>query len=111
VILREKIMSEDELNNKFIRKKLEGICQDCMYLEKIETIFDNLEKENEKLKAELEMYENGVIYSSEADNLQNKIDKAIEYIETELKEINKHQYATGTRRLNKILQILEGSDE
>jgi hypothetical protein len=28
-------MSEEELNNKFIREKLKGICQDCIYLDKI----------------------------------------------------------------------------
>lgn len=40
-----------------------------------------LQEENDKLKANLEMYENGVYFSSENDKLQDKIDKAIEYIE------------------------------
>ena len=30
--------------------KLEGICQDCIYLEKIKSLFEKLEKENKELK-------------------------------------------------------------
>lgn len=37
-------------------------------------------KEIEELKAKLEMYENGVYFSSENDELQERIDKAIEYL-------------------------------
>ena len=42
---------------------------------------NDLEKENRELKKDLEMYENGVYFSSENDELQKRIDKAIEYID------------------------------
>ena len=42
--------------------------------------FKAVERDNRNLKAKLEMYENGVYYSSENDELQERIDKAIEYI-------------------------------
>lgn len=45
----------------------------------------NLEQENKELKAKLELYENGVIYSSENEKLHNKIDKAIDVIHTQMK--------------------------
>lgn len=41
------------------------------------------------------------------NNLQSKIDKANNYINDERKKIQKHQYSTGIRRLNKIQEILK----
>lgn len=69
---------------------------------------NDLEKENRELKKDLEMYENGVYFSSENDELQKRIDKAIEYIEThkrqdEFLELNEW----GTRDL---LEILGGKE-
>ena len=46
----------------------------------------DVKEENRKLKAELELYENGVYYSSENDKLQERIDEAIEYIEKKQKD-------------------------
>jgi hypothetical protein len=86
----------------------------------------NLLQEIKELKSKLELYENGVIYSSKVDELQNKIDKAIEYIESNPKvyvyddiiyvndiiewenscaEINKTEF------IKTLLKILKGSDE
>jgi len=57
---------------------------DCLLFPKTaKTLLDyitTLQEENKVLKAKLEMYENGVYYSSENDKLQEKIDKAIECI-------------------------------
>lgn len=57
-----------------------------------EWVFDK--KENERLKSDLELYENGVYFSSENDKLQSKIDKAIEYNKKNIK----------SKTLNNILQ-------
>ena len=43
--------------------------------------YSDLQEEIKELKADLEMYENGVYFSSENDILQNRIDKALKYIE------------------------------
>ena len=40
----------------------------------------NLQEENKELKAKLEMYENGVYFSSENDKLQERIDNACNYL-------------------------------
>lgn len=43
----------------------------------------------------------------EIENLQSKIDKANNYIDSERKKIQQHQYFIGIRRLNKIQDILK----
>lgn len=35
-------MTEQELNEKYIRNKIKGICQDCMYLDKIVPIISGM---------------------------------------------------------------------
>ena len=62
-----------------------------------DAIFDKIHKlitENKQLKEQLEASENAR-------------KEAIKYINNELEEIGKHQYAIGTRRLNKIKNILD----
>lgn len=41
-------MSEKELNEKYIRDNIKGICQDCMYLDKIVPIINNMLSEEYK---------------------------------------------------------------
>ena len=92
--------------------------------ETMKDIKDNLiarinrqECEIHNLKAKLEMYENGVYFSSENDELQEKIDKAIEFIEEELTfyitiggtdEIKLIGY---NKAFDELLKILQGSDK
>ena len=62
------------MNKEEIENKIKGICQDCMWLEKIEPIINQLQQENQQLK--------------------DRINKAAEYIYDEdilkiLKEDNK----------------------
>lgn len=99
-------MSEKELNEQYIRSNIQGICQDCIYLDKIVPIiremlskayidgleqsrFDKrmLEFENEKLKQEI-----------------NKISKKELKVRDMLYSI---EYGTLTReRLNQIEEVL-----
>ena len=85
--LEKKYNEVAELYSKAVKKKIE------------------YRKEIERLKAELELYENGVYYSSENDKLQERIDKAIEYIEqlpfNDLTPIE----------VKVIYKILQGSDK
>ena len=80
---------------------------------------NDLEKENRELKKDLEMYENGVYFSSENDELQQRIDKAIEYIEKEMpylqetdkeyEDVNGNTYFTYKEYDGKeLLDILKG---
>ena len=39
-------MSEEQLNENFIRNKIQGICQDCIYLDKIVPIINQMLKES-----------------------------------------------------------------
>lgn len=41
-------MTEKELNEKYIRDNIEGICQDCMYLNKIVPIINKMLSETYK---------------------------------------------------------------
>lgn len=41
-------------------------------IEKLQHIIETLQQENQQLKADLEMYENGVYFSSENDKLQEE---------------------------------------
>lgn len=45
------------------------------------------------------------------DIYKSKCEKANTYINEEIKKIQEHQYSTGVRRLNKIQNILNGSDK
>lgn len=48
-----------------------------------------------------------LILEDELKKVRNQKQNAITYIVAELIEINKHQYATGSRRLKKVLKLLE----
>ena len=64
------------------------------------------EKEIEELKAQLELYENGVYFSSQVDELQARIDKAIDYI------TNNAIFDINGKGVNKTLfSIVTGSDK
>jgi len=72
---------------------------------KIKDLIDyitNLEQENERLKSDLELYENGVYFSSENDKLQEIIDKAIEYIK---KHKNTNPHLTSLLVNNEIIEL------
>ena len=69
---------------------------------------ENLQQENKQLKAKLEMYENGVYYSSENDKLKEVIEEVREYIlNHELVEEKDHYVLNG----NELLQILDKAME
>lgn len=59
---------------------------------------DELQKENQRLQ-------------QENKQLKEEKQNVINYIVKELVEINKHQYAKGSRRLKKILELLGDNNE
>lgn len=79
----------------------------------------NLQQENKKLTSlcvghEKELRTKDIIIKQirmEANDYESRCEKANTYINEEIKKIQKHQYSTGVRRLNKIQNILNRSDE
>lgn len=125
-------MTEDKLNEKYIKNNIKGVCQDCMYLEMISPIirkliseayvngldqkeFDvnmDLLEQDIKLKLELEKA-NAVIDSHNEliDKLQGKINEAINYInlycDTNITEVTEFDSLPSIQGL---LSILEWDD-
>ena len=84
--------------------------------ETMKDIKDNLiarinrqEKEIQELKAQLEMYENGVYFSSENDKLQERIDKATEHLKEVMKD--EEEYEEDYIYNKYLLDILQGSEK
>lgn len=61
----------------------------------------DLQIENEELKSELELYENGVYFSNENDKLQDRIDKTLDYINN----------CIGIEVKEELRRLLRGEDE
>ena len=79
------------------------------YIQRLEDEIARLEKENKHLKSELECYENGLYFSSEVDKLQEKINKAIDYIQ---ENYDKDLYDdTLTAFEDNLVKILTGDDK
>ena len=74
-----------------------------------------LEQENKQLKAKLEMYENGVYYSSENDKLKEVIEEVREYIEKtpigSILEVHCGDEEEYTKPLLQILDKVKDSDD
>lgn len=73
-------------------------------------ILEETEQENQQLKEQLELYENGVIYDSRVDKLENVLDEIREY------SLDLHLYDNESLEFkisNELLQILDkvGSNE
>lgn len=66
-----------------------------------------LQHENKQLKAKLEMYENGVYYSSENDKLKEVIEEVREYIGDWLFNVSGNGASMTYEDINEILQILD----
>ena len=75
--------------------------------------FKAVERDNRNLKAKLEMYENGVYFSSENDKLQERIDKAVEYIRKQTHDEDTGNYLGYSDLIDDehLLNILQGSDK
>ena len=79
-----------------------------------EELFDemsNWRNESKQLKAKLEMYENGVYYSSENDKLKEVIEEVREYINS--KVISNGEIIDQLRKIEvkELLQILDKAKE
>ena len=64
------------MNKEEIENKIKGICQDCMWLEKIEPIINQLQQENEKYKEVIDKLKMRI--SARIKKYQQKIDNEID---------------------------------
>ena len=67
----------------------------------------NWKEESKQLKAKLEMYENGVYYSSENDKLKEVIEEVREYIEDWLFNAGGNGASMNYEDINELLHILD----
>lgn len=91
--------TEDEIFN-YMTEQEGGMLGRSMY----DAIFDKMHAlitETEQLKKDK------LILKEQLEASEKARKEAIDYINNELEEIGKHQYAIGTRRLNKIKNILD----
>ena len=94
-------------NLKKENKQLNSLVNSCQ--EEIE----RLTKENQELKSKLELYENGVYFSSKVDEKDKQIDKLKEWINiVQQNKDNKHlEPFISTDELDELLDILKEVSE
>ena len=81
------------MNDELLFNEIYEKTKNCGRTQFVRLLMDK-ERENKELKEKLETSEKAR-------------KEAIEFINKELEEIGKHQYAIGTRRLNRIKNILD----
>lgn len=89
------------------------------YRTELESKYVLLQQENKRLTSlcvghEKELRTKDIIIKQirmEANDCESRCEKANTYINEEIKKIQEHQYSTGVRRLKKIQNILNRSDE
>ena len=77
-------------------------------LDYITNLQQDLDKANDIIEKDRQFYK---CRMDEYAEYKSRFEKANTYINEEIKKIQEHQYSTGVRRLNKIQNILDGSDE
>ena len=98
-----KLVRDYITNLKKENKQLNSLVNSCQ--EEIE----RLTKENQELKSKLELYENGVYFSSKVDEKDKQIDKLKEWINiVQQNKDNKHlEPFISTDELDELLDILK----
>ena len=103
-------MTEKQLNENIIRNKIQCICQDCMYLDKIVPILNKMQNE---------AYIDGL----EQDKLdkETKKQQLIDYLQSKIKEYKKHMsklkfkgssiYTMYQEKINLCREILDFIDK
>ena len=103
-------MTEEELNESIIKNKIQGICQDCIYLDKIIPIINQMLKEEyikglEQGKLDKEMEKQQLISCFE-----NKIKEKEELLKDWKLDDYNYNYQNGLYYAYKeILNLIEGN--
>lgn len=99
-------MTEEELNEMFIRDKLHGVCQDCLYLETVVPIIRKMIK-----NAYVDGLEQGKFDSAmEYDHQINEALDALKVLSLHLHELRPSNLNVIEKQINKINKILKGSE-
>lgn len=89
--LKEEMKSRCLNKGQYIDENAKAKFNMLCHLEDFEIEYWNLQQENQELKADLEMYENGVYFSSEVDEKDKEIDKLKKQLENANKQIEQYQ--------------------
>lgn len=99
------------MNKKEINNTLEGVCQDCIWLEKIKPLFEQQQERIAYLERSNNRREQQIIEQrDEIIELECIIDKAIEYIETIQFITQPYGKTLMQQMVNDLLEILKGED-
>lgn len=100
-------MTKEEINNT-----LEGVCQDCIWLEKIKPLFEQQQERIAYLERSNNRREQQIIEQrDEIIELECIIDKAIEYIKTIQFITQPYGKTLMQQMVNDLLEILKGEDK
>lgn len=106
-------MSAEELNKKSIKFEIQGICQDCIHLDKIVPIIREMLSEEYKTGLEQELQKYKSLYQNEKDHtdtLKKIIKEVKENLEKHLnaKSYGNHKYELFDRKyLEDLLDLLK----
>lgn len=88
-------MKEEKLNEKLIRFEIQGICQDCIYLDRVVPIIREMLSEEYKTGLEQEKFDKNMLeqelqqYKSLYENEKDKNDTLIRIIKKAKEELKK----------------------
>lgn len=109
-------MSEEELNKKYIKNKIEGICQDCMWLDKIVPIIKEMLSqqyieglEQGKFDKEMDLAPERINLRNENLKLKSVLKEIREYVDNKLTDYNLRYGITNEFRCewDDLLEIID----
>lgn len=93
-------MSEKELNEEYIRDNIQGICQDCMWLDKILPIINNMLSEQ---------YRNG-LEQGKFDAMMDKLE-LINWLESKNNiTLQQHKIVEPVIKVQEVIDKIKGSE-
>lgn len=93
------------MNKEEMENRLRGICQDCVWLEKIEPMFYQLQQENKQLKEQLDKYERLIEYLKSLDFYESELD--YDYEEKPVSNYYPADMVYHISKMSNIVEILE----
>ena len=104
-------MSEKELNEQYIRNKLQGICQDCMWFDKTIPVINKMLREAYISGFEQDKFDTKMDLQQEIDRLNNIINELesylLDYDESKVIISSKGVYYKNIDILDKLKELKE----
>ena len=96
-------MTEEQLNENLIKSELQGICQDCIYLDKIVLIIRKMLSEEYKTGLEQSRFDKNML-ERENQELKKQLEKKYEKVGTLTGEL---LYEENTKLINQQKEFIE----